>query len=115
MPTLLLGFLIYWTWGISSWLIQQSTVAVLALYMGYLLTAFAPDLGCGVSPLCCSLLQAVQPQLDACTWMQSQNDRVIHFQGKPINIMVIQIYAPTSNAEEDEVEWFYENLPDFLE
>ena len=41
--------------------------------------------------------------------------RQIGFQGKPFNIMVIQIYAPTSNAEEDEVEWFYENLPDFLE
>ena len=32
------------------------------------------------------------------------------FQGKPFNIMVIQVYAPTSNAEETEVEWFYEDL-----
>ena len=37
------------------------------------------------------------------------------FQGKPFNITVIQIYALTSNAEEAEVEWFYEDLPDLLE
>ena len=37
------------------------------------------------------------------------------FQGKPFNIMVIQLYAPTSNAEEAEVEWFYEDLQDVLE
>ena len=37
------------------------------------------------------------------------------FQGKPFNIMVIQIYAPTSNVEEAEVEWFYEDLQDLLE
>ena len=39
----------------------------------------------------------------------------VHFQGKPLNIMVIQAYAPTSNAEEAEVEWFYEDLQDLLE
>ena len=39
----------------------------------------------------------------------------VHFQGKPFNITVIQVYAPTSNAEEDEVEWFYEDLQDLLE
>ena len=41
-----------------------------------------------------------------------KNDRMIsvHFQGKPFNIMVIQAYAPNSNAEEAEVEWFYEVL-----
>ena len=39
----------------------------------------------------------------------------VHFQGKPFNIMVIQAYAPTSNAEEAEVEWFYEDLQDILE
>ena len=38
-----------------------------------------------------------------------------HFQGKPFNITVIQAYAPTSNAEEAEVEWFCEDLQDFLE
>ena len=46
-----------------------------------------------------------------------KNDRMIsvHFQGKPFNMMVIQVYAPTSNAEEVEVEWFYEDLQDLLE
>ena len=46
-----------------------------------------------------------------------KNNRLIsvHFQGKPLNIMVIQAYAPTSNAEEAEVEWFYEDLQDLLE
>ena len=39
----------------------------------------------------------------------------IRFQGKPFNITVIQVYAPTSNTEEAEVEWFYENLQDLLE
>ena len=46
-----------------------------------------------------------------------KKDRMIsvHFQGKPFNITVIQAYAPTSNAEEAEVEWFYEDLQDLLE
>ena len=39
----------------------------------------------------------------------------IHFQGKPFNITVIQVYAPTSNAEKAEVERFYEDLQDILE
>ena len=39
----------------------------------------------------------------------------VHFQGKPFNITVIQAYAPTSDAEEAEVEWFYEDLQDLLE
>ena len=39
----------------------------------------------------------------------------IHFQGKPFNITVIQVCAPTSNTEEAEVEWFYEDLQDLLE
>ena len=49
--------------------------------------------------------------------MQSQNDRMIpvRFQGKPFNITVIQVYAPTSNDEEAEVEQFYEDLQDLLE
>ena len=38
----------------------------------------------------------------------------VHFQDKPFNITVIQVYAPTSNAEEAELEWFYEDLQDFL-
>ena len=46
-----------------------------------------------------------------------KNERMISvpFQGKPFNITVIQAYAPTSNAEEAEVEWFYEDLQDLLE
>ena len=46
-----------------------------------------------------------------------KNNRMIsvRFQGKPSNITVIQVYAPTSNAEEAEVEWFYEDLQDLLE
>ena len=46
-----------------------------------------------------------------------KNDRMIsvHFQGKPFNITVIQVYALTSNAEEAGVEWFYEDLQDLLE
>ena len=46
-----------------------------------------------------------------------QNDRMIsvHFQAQPFNITVIQVYALTSNAEEIEVEWFYEDLQDLLE
>ena len=44
-----------------------------------------------------------------------KNNRMIslRFQGKPFNIAVIQVYSPTSNAEEAEVEWFYEDLQDF--
>ena len=46
-----------------------------------------------------------------------KNNRMIsvHFQGKPFNITVIQVYAPTSNAEEAEVDRFYEDLQDLLE
>ena len=46
-----------------------------------------------------------------------KNDRMIsvRFQGKPFNITVIQVYAPTSNPEEAEVEWFYEDLQGLLE
>ena len=46
-----------------------------------------------------------------------KNNRMISvcLQGKPLNIMLIQVYAPTSNAEEAEVKWFYEDLQDLLE
>ena len=46
-----------------------------------------------------------------------KNDRMIfvHFQGKPFNIPVIQVYVPSNNAEEAEVEWFYEDLQDLQE
>ena len=49
--------------------------------------------------------------------MQSQNDRMIsvHFQGKPFNITVIQVYAPISSTEEAEVERVYEDLQDCSE
>ena len=46
-----------------------------------------------------------------------KNNRMIsvRLQGKPFNITVIQVHSPTSNAEETEVEWFYEDLQDLLE
>ena len=46
-----------------------------------------------------------------------KNDRMIsvHFQGKPFSITVTQVYAPTTNAKEAEIEWFYEDLQDLLE
>ena len=49
-------------------------------------------------------------RLDVPKW---QNDSV-HFQGKPFNIMVIQVYVLTSNAEEAQVEWFIEDLLDLI-
>ena len=58
--------------------------------------------------------QRVQNALLGCNL---KNNRMIsvHFQGKPFNTTVIQVYALTSNAEETEVEWFYEDLQDLLE
>ena len=55
--------------------------------------------------------------LNAVLGFNLKNDRMISvcFQGKPFNITVIQVYAPTSNAKEAEVEWFYEHLQDLLE
>ena len=55
--------------------------------------------------------------LNAVLGCNLKNDRMISvcFQAKPFNIMVIQVYAPTCNAEEAEVEWFYEDLQDLLE
>ena len=40
---------------------------------------------------------------------------LVRFQGKPCNITVIQVYAPTTNAKEAEIEWLYEDLQDLLE
>ena len=56
----------------------------------------------------------VQNAVTACNL---KNDRMISvpLQGKPFNITVMQVYAPTSNAEEADVEWFYEDLQDTLE
>ena len=55
--------------------------------------------------------------LNAVLGCKLKNDRMVsvHFQGNPFNIMVIQVYAQTNNAEEAEVEWFYEDLQDLLE
>ena len=47
--------------------------------------------------------------------MQSQKQQTVHFQGKLFNITAIQVYAPTSNAEEAEVEWLYEDLQELAE
>ena len=55
------------------------------------------------SPKCSTCMQSQKLQNDLC------------FEGKPFNITVIQVYAPTSNAEEAEVEWFYEDQQDLLE
>ena len=59
----------------------------------------------------------VNTSLNCSTWMHLKNDRMISvcFQGKPFNITVFQVYAPTSNVEEAEAEWFLEDLQDFLE
>ena len=56
-----------------------------------------------------------QECLKCSTWMHSQKRQMIsvHFQGKPFNITIIQVYAPTSNTEE--AERFYEDLQDLLE
>ena len=59
----------------------------------------------------------VNKSLKCNTWILGcnlKNDRMIsvHFQDKSFNIIVIQVYAPTSNAEEAEAEWFYEDLKD---
>ena len=58
-----------------------------------------------------------QKSLKAVIGRNLKNNRMssVHFQGKPFNITVIQVYAPTSNAEEAEVERFYEDLQNFLE
>ena len=54
-----------------------------------------------------------EPEI-AGTWAQSQTrqDDIVHFQGKPFNITIIQVYAPTAKAE---VKWFYEDLEDLLD
>ena len=79
-PTVLLGFLLPWAWGISSRLLQQSTAA--APYLGAETRVRNAVLGCNL-----------------------KDDRMISvcFQGKPFNITVIQVYAPTSKAEEAEL------------
>ena len=61
-----------------------------------------------------ALIVRVQNAVLGCS-LKSDRMISVRFQGKPFNIMVIQVYAPTSNAEEAEVEQFYENLQDLLE
>ena len=53
----------------------------------------------------------------AVLWCSLKNNRMIsvHFQGKPLNITVTQVYAPTTNAKEAEVERFYDDLQDLIE
>ena len=65
----------------------------------------------GVAPL---VNKRVQNAVLGCSL---KNDRMIsvHFQDKPFNITVIQVYAPISNAKEAEVEWFYDDIQDLLE
>ena len=64
-----------------------------------------------------SIPHSQQKSWNAVLGCNLKNDRMIsvHFQGKPFNITAIQVYAPTSNAEEAEVEQFYEDLQDLLE
>ena len=59
----------------------------------------------------------VQNVVLGCSLENDENNRMIsvHFQGKPFNITVIQVCAPTTDAKEAEVEWFYEDLQDLLE
>ena len=61
--------------------------------------------------------EALKKVLNALLWSYLKNDRMVsvHFQGKQFNITVIQVYVATTNAKEDEVEWFYEDLQDLLE
>ena len=63
-PTVLLGFLLPWPWGISSRLLQQSTAAAPYLGQGYLLTSALPDLQCGIDPL--GPPEPAQPLLFGC-------------------------------------------------
>ena len=63
-----------------------------------------------------SIPYSQQKRLKCSAFMQSQNRMIlVLFQNKAFNIKIIQVYSPTSNAEEAEVEWFYEELQDLLE
>jgi len=70
----------------------------------------------GKTLLCFALLHSVLQVQNAVLGCNLKNDRMIsvRFPGKPFNIRVIQVYALTSNAEEAEVEWLYEDLQDLL-
>ena len=60
-------------------------------------------------------MQSQKRQNDLCLFPRQTIMISVCFQGKPFNIKVIQVYAPTSNAEEAEVDRFYEDLQDLLE
>ena len=72
---------------------------------------------CGQESLRRNGVAIILKSLKAVLGCNLKNDRMIsvHFQGKPFNITVIQVYTPTSNAEEAEVQSFYEDLQDLLE
>ena len=59
-------------------------------------------------------MQSQKRQNDLCSFPRQTIQYYSNPSGKPFNITVIQVYAPTRNAEETEVEWFYEDLQDFL-
>ena len=83
---------------------SKAQPVLLTLDKGYLLTATPPRLECGIVPL--GPPAPMQPLLLG-------HEVTVRFQSKPFNITVIQVYAPTSNAEEAEVERFYEDLKTF--
>ena len=68
-------------------------------------------------PTLCDPMNLSMPGQNAVLGCNLKNDRMIsvRFQGRPFIITVIQVYAQTNNAEEAEVEWFYEDLQDLLE
>ena len=86
--------------------------------------ALLPLLGHGVAPLreeslrrngvAIMVNKRVQNAVLGCS-LKNNRMNSVHFQGRPFTLTEIQVYAPTSNAEEAEVEWFYEDLQDFLE
>ena len=113
---------------------SKAQLLLLTMDEGYLLTAAPPDLECGVAPLgppahyvyycgqeslrrngvAIMVKKRVQNAVLGCNL---RNDRIfsVRFQGKLFNIMVIQAYAPNSNAEEAEVEQLYVDLQDLFE
>ena len=127
-PTILLGFLLPWAWGISSWLPQQSA-ATAPYHLGINelkwtgMGEFNSDdhyiYYCRQESLRRNgvAIMVNKRVRNAVLGCNLRNDRMIsvRFQGKPFNITVIQVYAPTSNTEEAEVERFYEDLQDLLE
>ena len=75
-------------------------------------------LGCNQkqqNDLCSFLRQTIQYHSNPSLYPSKTTRISVHFQGKPFSITVIQVYAPTTNAEEAEDEWFYEDLQDLLE